>query len=88
MQEATRGAVMRGLGKGKGRRVHAVHVRRAASGGYIVRHESDGGGTGKDAYPEEHVMPDMAALQQHMQGALGDGDGDEGGAIPPAAGGE
>ncbi len=89
MQESTRGAIMGGLGKGrKGAKPSAVHVRRAASGGYIVRHE--GGGTAKDSGPggEEHVVPDMAALQQHLQGALGDGEGDEGGGIPPTAGGQ
>ena len=84
MEEATRGAVMRGLDKSRGARARALHVRRASSGGFIVRHE--GGPEPKGGPDEEHVVPDMAALQQHIAGALGDGG--EAGAIPANAGGE
>jgi hypothetical protein len=45
-----------------GKKTKGMHVRKADSGGYIAKHDS-----GPDGQPgEEHALPDMAALQAHM----------------------
>ena len=90
MQEHERGAVMGALSKGKkgGKsKVASIHVRRAASGGFIARHEMEQGkgedaGTGGAA--EEHIMPDMPSLQAHMASAMGD----QPAAMPPPGNGQ
>lgn len=51
---------------------HEVHVRRGHSGGFVVRHSHKPSDTGEMPPDEEHVVPDMAALQQHMQDSMGD----------------
>lgn len=60
-------------GKKKKEHVHGVHVRRAAGGGYIARHEmaDEEGNPSGNAAPE-HVINDPEALQAHMQEHMGD----------------
>ncbi|MCU1301711.1 MAG: hypothetical protein JWQ87_1995 [Candidatus Sulfotelmatobacter sp.] len=58
--------------KAKKHKVHAIHTRRAKSGGYIAEHHfrpepPEAGQAAEPApLPEEHVVPDMAELQAHM----------------------
>lgn len=57
--------------------VHEMHVRRAAGGGYIARHDmADESGApanmlGGGASPE-HILPDADALHAHMDEHMGD----------------
>ena len=49
-----------------------IHARRATSGGYIARHDMmPDEATGKEPPEQEHVLPDIEALKQHMQDHLG-----------------
>lgn len=68
--------VLGGAGHKEGKKkhkVHAIHSRRAKSGGYIAEHHFQpeepteaGGPTPPTPLPEEHVVPNMEALQAHM----------------------
>jgi hypothetical protein len=58
--------------KGK-HKVKGMHVRKADSGGFIAKHEDMmPGEDGVMPPPQEHVLPDMGALQQHMQDHMGE----------------
>lgn len=57
--------------KSKSSKPHSIHVRRGHSGGFVATHHHKGGAGSMDE-PEEHVLPDIAALQQHMQDNMGD----------------
>ena len=82
MSKAEGTRAMRAMGgsekKEKGKSDHKVHkmeIRHGASGGYIVTHhqkpkaESMMSGAQE---PQEHVIPDAAALQQHVAQNMGD----------------
>jgi hypothetical protein len=60
--------------KKSGKKVKGMHVRRATSGGFIVKHDMDASAepTGKPMEQEEHVIPDIAALHDHMEQHMGD----------------
>lgn len=66
-------SVLGGKSKSKGRHPHSIHVRRGKSGGYIAEHhfkaESPDQPTPES---EEHVLPDLDALQDHMADNMGD----------------
>jgi hypothetical protein len=49
-----------------GKHVHEMHIRHGASGGYIAKHHFKPGADGMPQEPEEHAIPDMDALQQHV----------------------
>lgn len=51
---------------------HSIHVRRGKSGGFIAHHHHMPDESGMAAPPEEHVIPDLASLQDHMQQNMGD----------------
>lgn len=51
---------------------HSIHVRRGKSGGFIAHHHHAPDADGMSAPPEEHVIPDMDSLNQHMTQNLGD----------------
>lgn len=50
-----------------GKKVKGMHVRKADSGGFIAKHDAPDEGAA-----EEHVLPDMAALQSHMSDHMGE----------------
>lgn len=51
-----------------GKHVHEMNIRHAASGGYIAKHHfKPQAGSGMPEEPEEHAIPDMNALTQHVQ---------------------
>lgn len=57
--------------KKKKKRVHKMHVRRAANKGYIAEHhfapeEDEQGSPIPAGEPEEHVLPNLAMMQQHF----------------------
>jgi hypothetical protein len=70
--------------KKSGKKVKGMHIRKAHSGGFIVKHDmsTEAGADGKMPEQEEHAIPDMAALQSHMQDHMGD---EEASAGAPAA---
>jgi hypothetical protein len=55
--------------KSKGKKVHEMHIRKADSGGYIAKHDmeqpEDPSQEGNPS--EEHVLPDVQSLAQHVQ---------------------
>jgi hypothetical protein len=63
----------------KKHKTKSMHVRKADNGGFIARH--DGILPGEDGVmpPEqEHVLPDIEALKQHMGDHMGDDEAAEG----------
>jgi len=54
-------------GKKKSKRhVKEMHIRHAKSGGYIARHDLEKGQAGEPPEQEEHILPDLSALQNHV----------------------
>lgn len=57
----------------KKHKVHSMHIRKAASGGYIVKHQHETPEPPEPPQPDqEHVVPDMEALHEHMDEHMGD----------------
>lgn len=58
----------------KGKKPHEIHIRRGKSGGFIVRHsfKPEPGAQGVMPEDEEHVLPDVDSLQQHVGEAMAD----------------
>ena len=72
----------------KVKKVKGMHVRKATSGGFIVKHDMDNAGgpsDGKMPEQEEHAIPDMAALQSHMQDHMGEEEAGPSAGAPAAA---
>ncbi len=72
----------------KVKKVKGMHVRKATSGGFIVKHDMDnvgGPSDGKMPEQEEHAVPDMAALQSHMQDHMGEEEAGPSAGAPAAA---
>lgn len=71
------------------KKVHKMEIRHGASGGYIVTHhqkpkaESMMSGAQE---PQEHVIPDAEALQQHVAANMGDSEPAPGASPDQAAG--
>ena len=58
-----------GSKKGGHKKVHTMHIRHANNGGYIATHDFEspaGGGGGPMPKSEDHILPDMEALQAHV----------------------
>ncbi len=75
--------------KHKKKKVRSIHIRPGASGGFIAKHEMEPEGpdeSGVTAPPEpnEHVIPDMEALKQHLQEHMGGNDLPTTETAPPA----
>ena len=51
---------------------HSIHVRRGKSGGFIAEHHFKSAPDEPVPEPEEHVLPDISALQDHMAEHMGD----------------
>jgi hypothetical protein len=68
--------------KKKGKKVKGMHVRKATSGGFIVKHDMSTDKAEPMQEQEEHAIPDMAALHAHMADHMGE---EEAGAEPGAA---
>jgi hypothetical protein len=66
--------------KSKGKKPHSMHVKRGKSGGFIVTHHHAPDEAGMAPAPDDHVVPDMSALQSH----IADNMGDQGPAAPPS----
>ena len=58
--------------KSSGKKPHSMHVKRGHSGGFVVTHHHQPDESGAMAEPEDHVVPDMASLQDHLQAGMGD----------------
>jgi hypothetical protein len=58
--------------KKKKHKVKGMHVRKADSGGFISNHEMLPGEDGVTPPSQEHVIPDVAGLKQHMEDHFGE----------------
>ena len=62
-------AVLGGSHKSKsksGKKPHHISIRHGKSGGHIVTHHFEPDETGASTPDEEHIMPDKAALMDHL----------------------
>lgn len=59
-------------------KVKEMRIRRAANGGYIARHEQESKPDEMMQEPEEHIIPDIAALHSHIDEHMGAGEPAEG----------
>ena len=72
-KSAMSGGSKRKSGKKSGHKPHSIHVRRGKSGGYIAEHHYKSDSPDQMApEPEEHVLPDIQSLQDHMADHMGD----------------
>ena len=53
-------------GKKSGKHPHEIRIRHGKSGGHIVTHHFQPDESGMTPEPEENVLPDKAALLQHI----------------------
>lgn len=52
--------------KSSSKKPHSIHIRRGASGGFIAEHHHKAKSGEMTPEAEEHVLPDMDQLQQHI----------------------
>src|SRR6185312_3291057 len=55
-----------------GDKPYEIHVRRAHGGGFIAKHHKKRKPGEMDEEPQEHVIPDIDQLQQHIADNMGD----------------
>ena len=68
-------AVLGGKGKSKskgGKKPHSMHIKRAHSGGFVVTHHHAPADDGTMPEPEDHVVPDLDSLHDHIDQNMGD----------------
>ena len=58
--------------KKSGHKPHSIHIHRGKSGGFIVHHHHKPDENGVSPEMEEHVVPDMDSLHDHLDQAMGD----------------
>jgi len=71
--------------KPKKHKVKIMHIRKADSGGYVAGHELPPDMmTGKVPPEQEHILPDIEAMKQHVQDHMGpdEEEGQPAGATP------
>ena len=81
--------VLGGKGKPKskskgGKAPHKISIRHGKSGGHIVTHHFEPDETGMAQPDEEHIMPDKAALMQHLDANIPDNPAPQAPAPAPA----
>ena len=59
-------------GKKSGKKPHHIEIHRGKSGGFIVHHHFKADAGGMPEEPEQHVVPDVGALQDHVADTMGD----------------
>jgi hypothetical protein len=57
--------------KGHKRHPHAIHIRRAANGSFIAEHHFSPDDQGNTPPMEEHTLPDVGMLQDHVGQEMG-----------------
>lgn len=55
----------------KGKKAHKMSIRRSANGGYIAEHSYQPEENGVAPEPEEHTVPDIEALKEHVGEHMG-----------------
>ena len=68
-------------GKPAGRKPTEMHIRHAANGGYIVKHDLKGPAGQMDS--EEHQLPDIDSLQSHVGDNMSQDEENPGAMQPP-----
>lgn len=58
--------------KSSSKKPHSIYIRRGASGGYIVTHHHKPKENEMAQEAEDHVVPDLDQLQQHVSDSMGD----------------
>lgn len=58
--------------KEKKPKLHEMHIKRAASGGFIAKHPNEHGSLNHEDGRFHHVVPNMDALHDHMEEHLGE----------------
>lgn len=60
--------------KSKSGKVHRMHIRRSANGGFIAEHhfKAEKGKEADVQEPEEHQVSDIDQLKQHLEEHMGD----------------
>ena len=56
----------------------SMHVRKADSGGFIASHSMQPDEQGMPSPDQEHILPDLESLKDHMGQHFGPEDGTEG----------
>jgi hypothetical protein len=56
----------------KKHKVKSMHIRKADNGGFIAQHELPPDEQGAPQPGQEHILPDIGALQQHVGDHFGD----------------
>ena len=59
-------------GKKSGKKPHSMHIKRGKSGGFIVEHHHQADDGDMTPEPEDHVVPDLASLHDHIDQNMGD----------------
>jgi hypothetical protein len=59
-------------GKKSGKKPHSMHIKRGKSGGFIVEHHHQADDGDMAPEPEDHVVPDLASLHDHLDQNMGD----------------
>lgn len=59
---------------GSSKKLRAMHIRKARSGGFIAQHEHEPSDDGAPTPSDEHVVPDLKALQEHIGDHFQDGE--------------
>lgn len=58
--------------KSGGKKPHSIHIKRGHSGGFVATHHHQPDETGAAMPSEEHVVPDLSSLQDHIASNMGD----------------
>ena len=67
------GSKSKSKSKSGSKKPHELHIRRGHSGGFIVKHSHKmDADTGEMPPEEEHVLPDLSSLQNHVADNMGD----------------
>lgn len=61
---------------------HELHIRKSANGGYIAKHVHKATAGAEPPEAEEHTLPDVGALQQHVGEHMAPDEEAAGGAAP------
>jgi hypothetical protein len=59
-------------GKKSGKKPHSLHIKRGKSGGFIVTHHHKPSDDGSPTDDEDHVIPDLDSLHNHVDDTMGD----------------
>lgn len=83
--ESAMGGKKKAHKKSAGKKPHELHIRKSVNGGYIAKHLHKATAGAEPPEPEEHTIPDIAALQQHVGEHMAPEEAAGGGGAPQGA---